>query len=385
MPPFSVPVAVLGLLVLLGSLGVGGCKRPAGSSGGGDMIRVGEFASLTGQTASFGQSSHEGTQLAIEEINAAGGVLGKKLELITEDDQSKAGEPATVVRKLISRDRVVAILGEVASSRSLEAAPICQQAKIPMISPASTNPKVTETGDYIFRICFIDPFQGTVMAKFALAKGWKRLAVLTDVKQDYSVGLAQFFREYAQANGGSIVSEQSYSSGDKDFKAQLTAVKAASPDAIFMSGYYTEAGLVARQARQLGITAPLLGGDGWDSPSLIEVAGEAMEGNYFSNHFSVEDESPAIQKFVTTYKAKYGRMPDAMAALGYDSALILADAIRRAGTTDPQALRDAIAKTRDFAGITGRITLDERRNASKPAVILQVRKGEFRFLETVVP
>src|SRR5450432_887793 len=205
-----------------------------------DEIKVGEFASLTGGSASFGQSSHKGTELAIDEINDAGGVLGKKLKLITEDDQSMAGQPATIVRKLISQDKVVAVLGEVASSKSLEAAPICQQNKIPMISPGSTNPKVTEVGDYIFRICFIDPFQGTVMAKFAQGKGWKKVAVLTDVKQDYSVGLAEVFVKGFTATGGEIVKDQKYSTGDKDFKAQLTSIKAAKPDAIFVPGYYGE-------------------------------------------------------------------------------------------------------------------------------------------------
>ena len=282
-----------------------GCKK-AGNGGSADQIVVGEFASLTGGTASFGQSSHKGTQMAIDEFNAAGGVLGKKIKLVTEDDQSKAGEPATVVRKMISRDGIVALLGEVASSRSLEAAPIAQQAKIPMISPASTNPKVTEVGDYIFRVCFIDPFQGTVLAKFALSKGWKNVAILTDVKQDYSVGLSQFFKDYLTKNGGTVVSEQSYSSGDKDFKAQLTSIKSANPQAILCSGYYNEAGLIASQARELGINVPLLGGDGWDSPSLVEVGGAAMEGNYFSNHFSAEDTSPVIQEFIKKFE---GRRP----------------------------------------------------------------------------
>lgn len=364
---------------------VAGCKKADSDSAAATEIVVGEFASLSGGTASFGQSSHKGTRMAVDEINAAGGVLGKKIKLITEDDQSKAGEAATIVRKLISRNKVVAILGEVASSRSLEAAPIAQEAKVPMISPASTNPKVTQVGDYVFRICFIDPFQGTVLAKFALSRGWKKAAILTDVKQDYSVGLTQFFREHFSTNGGTIVSEQSYSSGDKDFKAQLTALKASAPDAILCSGYYTEAGLIALQARQLGINAPLLGGDGWDSPSLVEVGGQAMEGNFFSNHFSTEDKSPIIQDFVLKYRAKYQQEPDAMSALGYDSALILVDAIKRAGTTDSRKLRDAIAATRDFQAVTGKISLDAERNATKPAVILTIEGGKFKYVQTLEP
>ena len=350
-----------------------------------DVIKVGEFASLTGGSASFGQSSHKGTALAIEEINLAGGVLGKKIKLLTEDDQSQAGQPATIVRKFISNDHVVAVLGEVASSKSLEAAPICQENRIPMISPASTNPKVTEVGDYIFRVCFIDPFQGTVMAKFALSKKWKNVALLTDVKQDYSVGLAQFFKENFSKNGGQIVKEQSYSTGDKDFKAQLTSIKAAKPEAIFIPGYYAEVALIARQAKQIGLKVPLLGGDGWIGESLLKVAGSSLDGSFLSCHFSADDKSPVIQDFVKKFKAKYGQTPDDMAALGYDSAMILADAMKRAGTTDGTKLRDAIAETKNFNGISGTITLDEKRNARKPAVILAIQNGGFIFQEKVQP
>lgn len=350
-----------------------------------DEIPVGEFASLTGASASFGQSSHKGTELAVEQINASGGVLGKKIRLITEDDQSQAGQPATIVRKLISQDKVVAILGEVASSKSLEAAPICQQNKIPMISPASTNPKVTEVGDYIFRVCFIDPFQGTVMSKFARGKGWKKIAVLTDVKQDYSVGLAEFFVKDILANGGEIVREQKYSTGDKDFKPQLTSIKAAQPDAIFVPGYYGEVSLIAKQAKLLGIKVPLLGGDGWVGDSLLKVAGKSLDGSFFSSHFSASDKAEKVQNFVTKFKAKYGEIPDDMAALGYDSAMILADSMRRAGTAESAALRDAIAGTKGFDAVTGMITLDANRNASKSAVILSIANGGFEFVESVQP
>ena len=348
-------------------------------------IPIGEFASLTGTTASFGVSSHNGTVMAIDEINAAGGLFGKPIRLITEDDQSKAGEAATVVKKLISRDGIVALLGEVASSRSLEAAPICQQASIPMVSPASTNPKVTEQGDFVFRVCFIDPFQGTVLSKFSLNKGWKKIAILTDVKQDYSVGLSEFFKAHFVANGGMIVNEQSYSSGDKDFKAQLTAIKASAPDAIVASGYYTEAGLIALQARELQLNVPLLGGDGWDSPSLVEVGGKAVEGCFFSNHFSTEDPAPVIQDFLKRYRDKFNEEPGAMSALGYDSAMILVDAMKRAGTTDGRAVRDALAATKDFTAITGKITLNPQRNADKSAVVLEVKEGKFKYVQTVAP
>jgi branched-chain amino acid transport system substrate-binding protein len=375
------------LTVLATSFFLTGCNKPPGeSAAGSDVIKIGEFASMTGSEATFGQSSHDGTQLAVDDLNAAGGVLGKKLELHMEDDQSQAGQPATVVRKLISSDGVVAMLGEVASSRSLEAAPICQENKIPMISPSSTNPKVTEVGDFIFRVCFIDPFQGTVMANFSLnTLHLKNVAVLTDVKSDYSVGLAKFFKQSFVAGGGKIAAEQNYSGGDKDFNAQLTAIKAQNPDGIFVPGYYTEVGLIALQAKQLGLNIPLFGGDGWESSALVPIGGAALEGDYFSTHFSPQDTTPAVQNFVKEFKAKYNETPDAMAALGYDSAMILAAAMKTAGTTDGAKVRDALAAEKNFPGVTGNITMDANRNASKPAVILEIKNGQFQYVQTVQP
>ncbi len=350
-------------------------------------IKVGEIASLTGKEAAFGQSSHKGTLLAIEELNAAGGVLGRTLDLLTEDNQSKAGESATATRKLISRDHISALLGEVASSRSLEMAPIAQSSKIPMISPSSTNPKVTAVGSYIFRVCFIDPFQGTVMAKFAKNElHLTKVAVLTSVSSAYSVGLAKYFKERFADDGGDIAIEQKYSEGDKDFRSQLTAIKAAGIGGIFVPGYYTEAALVAKQARELGITVPIFGGDGWEAPQLIEIGGAAMEGTYYSTHYSPEDSSPAVQGFVKRFQSRFnGETPDAMAALGYDSAVFLVDAIKRAGVTDPAAVRAALAATKDFTGVTGHTTIDANRNASKAAVIVTVKDGRFKFFETVAP
>jgi branched-chain amino acid transport system substrate-binding protein len=359
-----------------------GCKKPSDGA-----IKVGEFASLTGKEATFGTSSHEGTQLAIDEINAAGGVLGKKLELSTEDDLSKAGEPATVVNKLISRDGAVAILGEVASSRSLEAAPICQQNKIPMVSPSSTNPKVTETGDYIFRVCFIDPFQGTVMANFATKTlKAKKVAIFTDVKSDYSKGLAKYFKEGFTKAGGQITSELDFNGGDKDFKAQLTAIKGSNPDAVFVPGYYTDVALICIQAKQLGLDVPLFGGDGWESDQLVKIGGNSVEGNYFSTHYAPDVATDKVKNFVAAYQKRYqGKTPDAMAALGYDSAMILADAMKRAGSTDGTKVRNALAATKDFDAVTGKITINDKRDATKSAVILQVQGGKFKYLETVNP
>jgi branched-chain amino acid transport system substrate-binding protein len=370
-----------------------GCNKSAEQTAAdGKVIKVGEFASLTGKEATFGISSHEGTLLAIEELNNAGGVLGKKLDLITEDDLSKAGEPATVVNKLISRDGVVGVLGEVASSRSLEAAPICQQAQVPMISPSSTNPKVTETGDYIFRVCFIDPFQGTVMANFATKTlKAKKVAVFTDVKSDYSKGLAKFFKEGFTKAGGQIVAELDYNGGDKDFKAELTAIKAANPDAVFVPGYYTDVALICIQAKQLGLTVPLFGGDGWESDQLVKIGQDAVEGTYFSTHYAPDVATEKSKNFVAAYQKRWKnsdgspKLPDAMAALGYDSAMILADAMKRAGTTDGPKVRDALAATKDFEGVTGKTTINEKRDATKSAVILQVKGGTFHFVETVNP
>ena len=347
------------LPVSLAALIFAGCAKPT------DTIKIGEFASLTGKEAAFGQSSHKGTLLAIEEINAAGGVLGKKLELVTEDNQSKAGESATIVKKLIARDKVVAILGEVASSRSLEAAPICQDAKIPQISPSSTNPSVTATGDYIFRVCFIDPFQGVVMAKFAKdTLKIRKVAVLTSVSSAYSVGLAKYFKERFAADGGTVAIEQQYSEGDKDFKAQLTAIKAAGIEGIFVPGYYTEAALVCKQAKDLGLSVPIFGGDGWEAPQLLEIGGAAVEGAYYSTHYSPENQTPAVSAFLAKFSQRWNKeTPDAMAALGYDSAMVLIDAIKRAGTTEGPKLRDALAATKNYLGITGNTTLDDQRNA----------------------
>ncbi len=375
--------------------GLTACNKKAAGSGDNEIL-VGHYGSLTGSTATFGQSAQKGIDMAVEAINASGGVLGKKLKVITEDDQGKPEEAQTVVTKLINKDRVVALLGEIVSSNSLAAAPVAQSNRIPMISPGSTNPKVTQVGDFIFRVCFIDPFQGQVMAKFsANTLKLKNVAVLRDVKSDYSMGLANYFVEHFRKLGGAVVTDVSYSAGDKDFTAQLTAIKAKNPDGIFIPGYYTEVGLIALQARKLGIKAPLMGGDGWDSPVLWQIGGQALNGCYYSNHYSVEDTSNAIlQKFVRDYKArnvgKEDSIPDAMAALGYDAALLLADAMKRANSAKPDSVRMALAQTKGFMGATGSISMDENRNGVKPAAVLEVvvdakGNGKNVFKETVSP
>jgi branched-chain amino acid transport system substrate-binding protein len=350
-----------------------------------DGILVGEYGSMTGSEATFGVSTHRGLEMALEEGNKTGGVKGKKVVLISLDDQGKPEEAAAAVSRLVTQNKVVAVIGEVASSRTLAAAPIAQENKIPMISPSSTNPKVTEVGDYIFRVCFIDPFQGTVMAKFAAQNlKAKRVAILRDVKSDYSVGLANFFVQTFKELGGEVIDDQSYQAGEIDFKGQLTAIRAKKPDAIFVPGYYTEVGLIARQARQLGLKVPLLGGDGWDSAKLYEIGGEAINGSYFSNHYTTESTDPTVKDFIGRYKARYGEVPDGLAALGYDSGKVLIEALQRSDLS-PKSLRDEISKTKDYAGVTGKITINEQRNAVKSAVVVRVDGNVNRYVTTINP
>lgn len=351
-----------------------------------DEIRIGAVAGLTGQEAAWGKSTSQGLRLAVKEINEAGGVDGKKLRLIVYDDRGLTTEAAAAATRLIIQDKAHIILGEFPSSLSLAMAPIAQSNKVPMLSPGSTNVRVTEGKDYVFRNCFIDPFQGTVMATFANKElELSKVAILRDVRNDYSVGLADAFIERFRELGGSIAIDQSYSSGDIDFKAQLTAVRSARPDAIFIPGYYTDVALIARQARELGIKVPLLGGDGWDSQALFEIGGDALDGSYFSNHYSPDNPAPKVQAYLKAYREEYRSTSDALAALSYDAVYMAADAFRRAGSTESAKVRDALAATKDFEGVTGVITIDENRNASKPAVVLAIDKGKATFATTVAP
>lgn len=351
-----------------------------------DTIKIGHYGSLTGSEATFGQSTSNGLRLAIAEVNAAGGVLGKKIELIEYDDKGETKEAGTVVTRLVTKDKVVAVIGEVASSLSLAAAPICQDNGVPMVSPSSTNPKVTEKGNMIFRACFIDPFQGLVCAKFAFeTKQFKNAAILLDQSQAYSVGLAEEFEKNFKKLGGAITIIQQYNKGDQDFTARLTAIRATSPDVIFVPGYYTDVANIAVQARKLGISVPLLGGDGWDSQKLTELGGKAIEGSFYSNHASPDDPSPTFQDFVAKYKDEYGPVPDALAALGYDSGKLVFDALKRAGSTDGRALAKALAETKGFKGATGEITMNDKRDAVKSAVILEIKDGKPVFVATVNP
>jgi branched-chain amino acid transport system substrate-binding protein len=366
-------------------LGISACLVCAIQSSLGE-IKIGAVSCLTGALSTFGVSSIQGAKLAVEEINAAGGILGQPIQLIVEDNGSKAGETATILRKFISQDKVAAVLGGLTSSSTMEGAPLAQAAKLPLLTPSATNIAVTKIGDYIFRSCFIDPFTGQMMARFALDRlRAKQAIVITDVKQDYSVGLTDAIRLYFSQNGAKPLSTLSYSSGDTDFRTQLTAVRMAHPEVVFLPGYYTEAALILLQARQLGIKCPFVGGEGWDSPTLVQVAGKAADGNYYTDHFSAADPDPKVQKFVQTYRAKYATLPDALAALWYDGARLLAQAVQRAGSADPEKVRDALAATRDFDGVTGRISIDDNRNASKPGVILEIVNGEPKLVQQITP
>jgi branched-chain amino acid transport system substrate-binding protein len=374
------------LLVVLG-LALGATtaceRRSAGPAddGTGDIL-VGVYASLTGDGASFGQSSREGTELAVEEVNAAGGLLGgRRIRLLVEDDQSRPEEASNAVTKLITQDGVVAVLGEVASRRTLAAAPVAQRYQIPLITPASTNERVTEVGDYIFRVCFIDPFQGEVLAKFAFNDlKARRAAVLKDIQQDYSVGLTDAVVKNFTALGGQVLDPISYSSGDPDFRAVLTQIRSLKPDVIFATGYYTEAAIIVRQARELGLTMPILGGDGWVGDALANGR-DALKNTFISNHYSGDNPAPVVQNFVAAYRTKFGKEPDSIAALAYDSVKVLADAITRAGSTNGPAVRTALS-TSSVTGVTGQLTIDERRNVSKPAVIQEVTyvDGAVKFV-----
>ncbi|WP_460039884.1 ABC transporter substrate-binding protein [Thermaerobacter litoralis] len=372
------------------SLVAGVLAACSGPGGQGDVIKIGVSAPITGNIAAIGESTQNAARLAEEEINAQGGldVGGKKMKVqfIIEDDENKPESTASVFQKLITQDQVVAIIGSQSSSASNAGAPIANDAKVPMISPWATNPNVTKDKPFVFRAAFIDPFQGYVMAKFAYENlGARKAAVLYDVAQDYNKGLAEVFRDEFTKMGGQITAFETYTTGDKDFSAQLTKIKGTDPDVLFLPNYYSEVPLQAQQARRLGIDAVLIGGDAWDSPELLELGGADLEGSYFSNHYSSSSDAPKVKEFVEKYKAKYGTTPDAAAALTYDAAYILFQAIQQAGSLDREKIRDAIAATKGFEGVTGTISYEGSGDPVKPAVILKIENGQFRYETTVNP
>ena len=351
------------------------------------IIKIGYFGDLTGPTFNFGQSAINGVLMAASEINDTGGINGRKIDVVIEDDRGSPEEAARLTAKLIDEDKVVAIIAGGTSGNSRAAAPKAQSSHVPFISTSATDPAVTQAGDYIFRACFVDSFQGEVMASFAAnTLKARKAAVIFDFNSPYGRGLTSFFALSFTKLGGKIVSEQSYTQGDADFKGQLSTIRSAEPDVIYIPGYYGDVALIAKQARMIGLTQPLLGGDGWDAPELWQLGGDALNGSYISTHYSIDDPSPAIQKFVEGYKQRYGNLlPDAHAALAYDAARLLFDAISRAGNTDNSKLREALAQTKNFGGVTGIITMDADRNAIKPAVVLKLQDVRSIYQETIQP
>jgi branched-chain amino acid transport system substrate-binding protein len=372
-----------------GTTGAAGTTGASTTTAAGDTIKIGHYAAMTGGTAAFGKDTDNGVRMAMDEINAAGGVLGKKIEIETQDDESKPEGAKTVATKMAADPKMLVAIGEVSSGRTIPAAPVFDAAGIPMVSPSATNPEVTKKGPHVFRICFIDPFQGYVMSKFVKENlKFTKGAILTDKKNEYSTGLTEVINKEFPAMGGTIVAQANYQEGDSDFRAQLGQLKQSNPEVLFVPGYYKEVGQIARQAREMGITAPLIGGDGWNGDGLIEGAGgpgKALEGCFFSDHYSPEDTDPNVQNFVKEFTKKYGTKPSANAALGYDTVKLVADAIKRAGKEDREAVTKAISETKDFAGVTGKITINAERNANKKAVMLKIVGSEFKFETAVDP
>ncbi len=354
-------------------------------------IKIGANIELTGGVANYGQQALSGLKLAIKEVNAAGGVLGKQITLVVADNKSEASEATNATTKLITQDKVVAIIGPAVSSNFLAAIQVAQDNKVPALTPTGTNEKITvENGKvkpYSFRSCFTDPFQGTVMANFAAnSLKVKTAAIYIDSSSDYSKGLAEVFEKVFTQQGGTIVAKEAYLQKDSDFRAGLTKIKASNPEAIFIPGYYEEVGKIAKQARELGINQPLLGTDGWTDNKLVEIAGtDALNNTYYSNHFSAQDQDPNVAKFVEAYKKEYGKEPNVFAALGYDAGLLMVDAIKRAGSADPQKIRDALEKTQNFQASTGLLSLDANHNPIKTAFILARQNGVEIFKEKINP
>lgn len=375
------------VLMLIAGL-VTGC-----SDSGSKDIKVGLVYELTGSTASFGTAATNGAKLAFKEINAKGGVIGKQIQIVVADNKGEPSESANAMTKVITQDKVAVVTGFTTSSNAIAGSNVSEANKIPFVTAAATNPKVTvdeKTGkvkENTFRVCFIDPFQGTVAANFAInTLKTKKVAIMVDNSSDYSKGLAQFFKDAFVKGGGIVAAEEAYLQKDQDFKTILTSIKAQNPDMIYLPGYYEEAGKIIKQARELGITVPVVGGDGWDSPKLPEIAGgDALNNTFFTNHYSVEDTSPLSKAFVDAYKKEYGQVPDAMAVLGYDAAYVIVDAIKRANSAEPAKIRDALAATKGYKGAAGELTLNESHDAVKGAVIIEFKGGKQVYKETVNP
>ncbi|MBC9783034.1 ABC transporter substrate-binding protein [Heliobacterium chlorum] len=388
--------AVVSLLFsasLLTACSGGGDKKTSANPAPADAWVIGGNFELSGGQATFGKAAVNGAQLVFDEVNAKGGINGKQIKFVALDNKSEATESTNVASKLINQEKAVAILGCTTSGDTLGMVQLAMDKKIPVLSTSATNPKVTvdektnKTNDYIFRACFIDPFQGTVMANFSLNNlNKKTAAVLTDNQAPYAKGLAQFYKEAFTKKGGQIVADEGYVTGDQDFKAILTKIRATNPDVLYVPGYYEEVGKIVKQARELGMNIPVMGGDGWDSPKLVEIAGAgALNNTFFSNHYSSEDKDPIVQDFVKKYKEKYNEVPDSMAVLGYDGALILVDALKRAGEPNAEKIKEALAATKDVQTVTGKISYDEFHNPIKAAAIIEMKDGKQTFKDKVQP
>lgn len=379
--------------LLLGTLTACGAKDDKSSSGSGDTIKIGLNLELSGNVASYGSGIAAGAELAIKEINDAGGIDGKKIETVKVDNKSDAAEATSAALKLATQDKVIAQIGSATSGNTVAAVQVADQNKMPLISPSGTSTTVTVNDDgsvneYAFRTCFIDPFQGKIAAQFATdTLKAKNVAIFADSSSDYAKGLAKAFKEEIEAKGGTVVAEESYVAKDTDFKSTLTRLKSKNPDFIYIPGYYEEVGLIAKQARAAGIDTPLMGGDGWDSPKLVELAGkEALNNTYFTNHYSSEDPDEKIQKFVKAFKeANKDKAPDAFNALGYDSVYWLKDAIERAGSTKGEDIQKALAETKDLSLVTGTFSVDEDHNTIKSATVLEFKDGKQVFNTKVEP
>lgn len=350
-----------------------------GNTASGDTIKIGLIASLNGEQQPWGLDSKNGTELAVEEINAAGGIQGKKIELIVEDTGSKPEGGKSATEKLVSEDQVLCVLGEVASGITLPAAQVCQENGVPIIAIGATRVDVTQQGGATFRVCYTDDFQGAAMAKYAYEDlKLRKVAIMTDRKLPYSTGLSDVFARAFKSLGGEIVAEEKYESGNIDFKAQLTNIKDKNPDGLFCSGYFTEVGPIARQRQSLGLNVPMLGGDGWDSKDLLDSGGEGIIGGFFANHYHISESRPEVANFVANYKKKFGSdAGTAMAALSYDAANVCFEALKNAKALDSKSLIEAIQAIKDFKGVSGNITIGADGNAQKPALVLKVNKDGF--------
>lgn len=381
---------LLGLAAAVGLLA--GCGSSGAGSNNANDIKIGMVYELTGNTASYGTSAANGAKLAFKEVNAKGGVLGKQLTIITADNKGEPSESANAMTKVITQDKVVAVTGFTVSSCGIGGSAVAEDNKIPLVAAATVNPRVTvddsgKVKDNVFRACFIDSFQGTVGANFAAnSLKAKKVSIMTDSSSDYSKGLSKVFREAFTKNGGQIIGEEAYLQKDQDYKSVLTTIKAQNPELIYIPGYYEDVGKIVKQARELGITVPILGGDAWDSPKLVELGGpQALNQTYFTNFYSTEDANPVSNAFVEAYKKEYGEAPDSMAAMGYDAANLLIDAIKRAGSPDSAKIREALAATKGFASVSGSMDLNEQHDAVRGVVIIEMKDGKQVYKETIKP